>query len=210
MAEPSAAVDSRTQAFREWIAAILHRTGLKPTQLAKVAGLSHSTLSRALNDDDYRINFRADTIAKLAQVGGISPPAGVALGAPPAAPGATPGQPSGFCEPDASPALSRDGRELTVTQSIWTARTGALAPLGLMAGDHFILDQAVAPRLRDIVMVQQYDNTTGTAESHLRVWADGFAVSPLYLVDGTPRIYIDGINAQLMGVVVESWRTRPQ
>lgn len=194
------AVDNRTQAFRDWIAAIVSKKQITRTELARRAGLSHSTISRATSDDDYRINFRADTISKLAEIGGILPPAAIAQGEA--------GSAQGFAEPEATPWGGQPDKNLGPGQSIWTVHTQAMSPMGLMPGDRFILDQSMTPQTRDIIMVQVYDHQTGSAESLLRVFADGFAVTPLYLVDGSPRIWIDGTHATVMGVVIESWRTR--
>lgn len=194
-------IDPQTLAFREWIAAICERKNITRTELARAAGLSHSTLSRATSDAEYRINFRADTIAKIAAVGGIAPPAAIAGGA-------TETPHTGFSEPQATPYLSEREEVSNPNQTTWTCQTTILAATGMVPGDHFLLDQSETPRNRDLIMVQVYDHATGTAESLLRIYADGFAVTPLYLVDGTPRIWLDGTNAHCMGVIVKSWRNR--
>lgn len=197
----SAPVDERTRLFREWISAIVAKTGLTLTELARRAGLSHSTLLRAMRSDGYRINFRADTIVKLANVGGIVPPDLIS------GQGQRLATPEGFSEPQAAPAID-DLSDLKDGQSVWTCKTTALVAVGLMPGDRFIIDPTVTPRFRDLVLVQDYDHQAGTAETLLRVFADGFAVTPNYLVDDAPRIWLDGHNAAVMGVVIKSWRTR--
>lgn len=201
---PSAmtSIDARTLAFREWIAAILAKKKVSRTELARRAGLSHSTLSRATTDDNYRINFRADTIAKLTEFGGILPPAAIATA------GSTGEPQDNYSEPEATPWQGEPLRQLSPSQSIWTVHSQGLSAMGLMPGDRFILDQSVQPQTRDIVMIQAFDNQTGAAETLLRVYADGFAVTPLYLVDGSRRLWIDGKNVSVMGVIVESWRGR--
>lgn len=193
--------DPRTQAFREWIAAILERKGITRTELARMAGLSHSTLTRATTDANYRINFRADTMAKLAQVGGLAPPP-MLTGQPESPP------PQGFAEPQATLDMSGIEPGLPPGQSQWTARSPVLAAMGLMPGDHFILDQNATPRMRDMIVVQSYDHQTASADTLLRLYADGFAVTPLYLVDNTPRLWLDGGSAACMGVIIKSWRSR--
>lgn len=195
-------IDARTRAFREWITAILAAKQINQTELAKRAGLSHSTLSRAMTNPGYRINFRADTIAKLAQVGGILPPHAIAGLHAAAAHG------PGLAEPQATVYTGELAELLPPGQSEWTCHTPVLAPMGLMPGDHFILDQNVKPGFRDMVVIQSYDMQAGTAETLLRVFADGFAYTPNWLVDGTPRIWLDGQNATVMGTIVKSWRAR--
>lgn len=195
-------IDPRTQAFRDWIAAIQKKLGgITITELARRAEVSHSTLSRATGDDNYRINFRADTISKIVEVGGLHPPASLLV------PGAQV-LPFGMNEADAAPWDGAPERHTVEGQSIWTVHSSALSPVGLMPGDRFILDGSLKPKQRDIIMVQNYDHQSASAESLLRIFADGFAVLPLYLVDNSPRIWIDGQNAVVMGVVTESWRTR--
>lgn len=191
--------DQRTVAFREWIASILAKNNINKSELARRAGLSHSTLSRATTDDSYKINFRADTIWRLAEVGGIRPPAIISGDSANA---------TGMSEPEASPYLGQQPRELSTNQSIWTVNTNVLASVGLMQGDKVILDQSIKPRSHDVVMVQNYDHQQGTAETMLRIFDAGFAVTPLYLVDRSPKLWIDGNNVVAMGVIVESWRTR--
>jgi transcriptional regulator with XRE-family HTH domain len=198
-------IDARTLAFREWIAAILERQGITRTELARRANLSHSLLSRATTDDSHRINFRADTIAKLTEVGGVAPPAIL-----------SPNQPQplrhnrqdGMAEPEAVAYVGPQDETLTPNQSLWTAKSGSLQAMGLMPGDRFKLDQGEAPRNRDSIVVQKYDHHTGTAETLLRLYVDGFAVTPLHLIDNEARIWLDGSNATCMGVIVKSWRTR--
>jgi SOS-response transcriptional repressor LexA len=97
---------------------------------------------------------------------------------------------------------------LSPNHSIWTAKSSSLQAMGLMPGDRFILDQGEPPRNRDMIVVQKYDHQTGTAETLLRLYVDGFAVTPMHLIDNDPRIWLDGNNAACMGVIIKSWRTR--
>ena len=190
-------VDDTQALLRTWIENILREKGWKKTHLAKQAGVSTTAITR-LFDDDYSGSMNAASIAKIARAAGYPAPSnfgGVE-------------QHQGFSEPEATPFAGPAERQLTANQSIWTVGTPALVAMGLMPGDRFLLDQSMKPANRDIVVVQQYDHATGTAETLLRVYADGFAVTPLYLVEGTPRLWIDGSNTACMGVVLESWRTR--
>jgi transcriptional regulator with XRE-family HTH domain len=191
-------VDRRTQAFRVWIEALMQRSGLNQTQLAAKAGLSHSTLSRAMTSNDYKVNFRQDTIERLAAAGGIAPPPAIAPHT----------HPAGFSEPEAQAWTGAPERDLSPNQTIWTVRSPVLMPIGLMPGDRFILDQAATARTGDAILVQLVDHRTGTAETLLRLYADGFAVTPLYLSDGTKRLWIDNNAVAVAGVIIESWRTR--
>lgn len=192
--------DDIQELLRGWIQTILDRKGWSRTRLAAEAGVSTTTITR-LFDKRFSHVMNAASIAKIARATGIPAPrnfGGVEVAAP------------GMGEPEAAPyKAGENGRQLSnPAQSIWTCRTNSLVSLGLMPGDRFILDPTITPQTRDVIMVQRYDNSQGTAETLLRIYADGFAVTPLYLLDGSPRLWIDGANVVVMGVVVESWRSR--
>ena len=192
-------VDERTLAFRQWIAAMLAKNNITKTELSRRARLSHSLLSRATTDDRHKINFRSDTITRLAEAGGIRPP-DIILGHSTAF--------EGLSEAEATPYSGQASRTLTPNQSIWMVKSTLLSPVGLVPGDRFILDQSLKPRNYDLVMVQKYDHQRASADTMLRIYDAGFAVTPLHLIDRSPKLWIDGSNVVSMGVVIESWRTR--
>lgn len=53
------------KAQRQWIADICERLGLTPTQLARQAGLTATTLTRLMNDPDHPHALSATTINKI-------------------------------------------------------------------------------------------------------------------------------------------------
>lgn len=73
---------------RSWVRDVIARSGLKPTPLAKRAGLSPSTLVRAL---EGRTELERRSIAAIALATGIAPPPMGAAAAP-----------LGLAEPDVS------------------------------------------------------------------------------------------------------------
>lgn len=190
-------MDETQALLRRWIETIIAEKKWSKARLAKEAGFPTSTITRLFRDD-YSGSMNIASIAKIVRATGKPAPrniGGIEIE-------------EGFSEPQATPYIGVEERPLLEGQSVWTCNSAHLSSMGLMPGDRFILDQNQTPKQRDIIAVQQYDHQTGTAETLLRIFADGFAVTPLYLIDGTPRIYLDGTNATIMGVIMESWRTR--
>lgn len=57
----------------EYIRAVLSELGLKPSALAKRAGIATTTLTRALNSPDHKFALSTTTLSKIAKSTGISP-----------------------------------------------------------------------------------------------------------------------------------------
>lgn len=184
---------------RAWLRAILKKNGMSPTALAKAAGISHTTITRALDPKEDEPNFRVDTIVKLTKLGGIPAPAELAAAAG-----------HGFAEQDAVQlaGIPEAGRKLTPAQSQWTVKTSELAAVGLMPGDRFIIDDTLTPRDYDVVMANVYDLQSGGAKTVLRVYHDHFLVTPNYLTERRPKLFVDNNSVVIKGVLVESWRRR--
>jgi transcriptional regulator with XRE-family HTH domain len=183
--------------LRGWIDTITSRKGWTRTRLAREAGVATTTITR-LFDDSYTGTMNAASIAKIARASGIPAPRnfGGELTA-----NAAPAEPEAKLVETPADAY---GRQLAQSQSVWIAQTSALASLGLMPGDRFVIDSAITPQTRDIILVQAFNDPAPL----LRVFADGFAVTPLYLVDGSRRLWIDGSNVAVIGTLIESWRGR--
>jgi transcriptional regulator with XRE-family HTH domain len=62
--------DSATLAY---IRHVIREMGISATALAKIAGVSSTTLTRPLNNSEYKFNLSATTIEKIAAVSGINP-----------------------------------------------------------------------------------------------------------------------------------------
>jgi AraC-like DNA-binding protein len=190
-------MDDTQALLRHWIETILAEKKWSKARLAKEAGFPTSTITRLFRED-YSGSMNMSSIAKIVRATGKPAPRNI---------GGVEAQ-EGLSEPQATPYSGAPERHLTEGQSIWTCHSNALAVMGLMPGDRFILDQNQSPKPRDIIAIQHYDHQTGTAETLIRVYMDEFAVTPTYIVDGTPRIHLNGTNASIMGVLIESWRTR--
>lgn len=62
------------EAHRAWIKSVEQQLGLMPTQIAKQAGLSATTLTRLVNDPDHPHALTATTIDKIVRKFGVAPP----------------------------------------------------------------------------------------------------------------------------------------
>jgi AraC-like DNA-binding protein len=190
-------MDDTQALLRQWIEAILAEKNWSKARLAKEAGFPTSTITRLFHDD-YTGSMNMASIAKIVRASGKPAPrniGGIDVD-------------EGFSEPQATMYTGQPEEDLHLGQTQWTCNTASLTSMGLMPGDSFILDQNTQPKYRDMIVVQKYDHQTATAETLLRVFADGFAYTPSYLIDGTPRIYLDGNTAACMGVIIKSWRSR--
>lgn len=173
---------------------------MKPTPLAKAAGLAPSTLLRAL-DPDNPGSLERRSIDKIVQKFGVDPPAMY-------------GQPTlasrGFSEPEMQQISAGSAAEpLTPTQGIWRVQTRALDLAGYLPGDELTADSSIVPRARDVVVAQIVDHTRGTAETVLRVY------EPPYLLTETTDerarqkpLLVDHDRVTIWGVVVKMVRVR--
>jgi len=59
-------MDAEQKAARALVQAMLDKTGLKPTQLARRAKLSPTTVTRFLNSDDVKHSLSARSLSRLA------------------------------------------------------------------------------------------------------------------------------------------------
>lgn len=193
--------------IRAWLEDVIHRTGLKPTPLAKAAGLAPSTLLRAL-DEENPGSLERRSIEKIVQKFNVPPP--TMFGQPAAS---APTRASGFGEPElvalVDDAPERVGGMLKSTQGEWVIKGRALELAGYLPGDVVRADSAIPPRSRDIVVAQIVDPKLGTAETILRVY------EPPYLVTETADpaarrkpLPVDGDTVSIWGVVILAVRAR--
>lgn len=184
-----------------WATAEVAKSTLSDREIARRAGFSPATLHRILGRDPaYTAMPKWQNVTALAKALGVKPPAS-SHGNPP----------EGLAEADAEPIAASAAPGMapeTPNQTVWQVKGMALAPMGYMPGDHFVLDQSVAPQNRDCVVAQVVDYDTGAAETVLRVYLDGFLVLPNYITEGSPRLFVDGRIVHIMGTIVRSWRQR--
>lgn len=63
--------DKYQKRVRKWLNGVLTVTGLTPSELARNAGMSTTTLTRFLNSDDHQFTLSGKTITKIADATGI-------------------------------------------------------------------------------------------------------------------------------------------
>lgn len=68
---------------RAFLALALEASGLKPHALAKKAGVAPTTITRPMNDPEFKFTPKPATLRKIADAAGIALPSGLAVTAPP-------------------------------------------------------------------------------------------------------------------------------
>jgi SOS-response transcriptional repressor LexA len=177
----------------DWLRRVIDSTGLKAAAWARQAGVSPSTVTRAL-DPDATSTLSTETIRKLAAAAGVPPPD---LGS---------GQ--GFAESDAAPFQGTPATPRTNANAgtaIMQVTSRALEHLGMLPGDLIEVDLRAKPQRGDVVVAQIYDFNLGRAHTVLRRYIGPFlvaATSDERLME--PRM-VDG-NVGIKGVVRRLYR----
>lgn len=199
-------LNNHDEQIRDWLREVMRATKLKPTPLAKGAGLSPSTLTRAL-DEDNTVSLERRSIQKIVDTYNVPWPAGYGGGQ--AARSADFG--SGFAEDELVLASDKeaDPIALSPTQAIWQVKGRALELAGILDGDFVLADSAVQARPHDIVVAQIVRTARPGADTVLRLY------DPPYLLTATMRpdqmakpALVDNVHVSIWGVVVRSWRVR--
>lgn len=178
--------------------------GLKPTQLARAAGIAPTTLTRFRNDEE-----RGGTLAlpSLSAVAAFS-----RMPVPPEAVGDVV-EPDGLREPDAVPYKAKAGDPLAeIVQSYlglrnglyaMTARTRVLEYHGVRPGDVLIVDLNGEPVRGDVVVAQLYDwQTPNQTETVLRLFNPPVLMTAgPEAADDEPRL-IEDRSVGIKGVMV--------
>lgn len=71
-----------TDEARAFLSRALEASGLKPFALAKRAGVAPTTITRPLNDPEFKFTPKPATLRKIAQAAGIELPRGLAVATP--------------------------------------------------------------------------------------------------------------------------------
>jgi transcriptional regulator with XRE-family HTH domain len=192
------ATDDSAERLRDWLREIRKRSGKSYTALAKAAGLSHTTLSRAMKPG-YRPNFRADTIAKLASAAGVAAPAGLAV--------QYALEPTEFAEDEV--ALTYDFPADDVNLSQWIIHTDLLALAGFLPGDCIEFSALKAPQANDVVLAQVYDYESGTAETVMRIYKPPFLFTRSAGSGDHAPLMVDNVSVKIIGTWTRMWRQPP-
>lgn len=186
-----------TLVYRRWILDICRRRNLTPSELAKQAGVSTSTLTRLVYDEEFSGTLSGRTIAKIARAARVRPPelydAANVLD---------------HAEPDAVPVASEEeaaketeGAMLEYHQITSTA----LQLAGYLPGDYIQVDKSVAPRPGDVVLAIKASD--GTRQTLVRIFQPPYLIAATADPSPPPPELVDP-RIQIVGVVVKAWRHR--
>lgn len=185
--------------FAAWMKSNMDRMKLSQNKLARLAGVSVTTINRYCNADD-------DAEPKMSYAKLIAKVFNAAL---PAAYTAENTEPQGFSEPGVTPIEWKPalGEEWNGNISAWTVKDNSMQFMGYLTGDEVKADDRIKAVDGDVVVANLYENNS-TARTVLRVYK-----APGYLVPATTdlsafEVHEVGKNAAVFGVVFESLRRR--
>lgn len=187
---------------RNWVQDLMKRTGLKATPLAKGAGLSPSTLLRAL-DEDSPTELDRRSIRKLVEKYNVAAPAI----AEPQLLTPDPDEPELILPEEVTSVFA--GKQLTAAQYVREINTRAIELVGYWLGDMTLFDTSVSPEGGDIVEALVYNPVRGTAETVPRLY------DPPYIVARTTDptvnqkpLLVDGSTVRIVSVALMMQRER--
>lgn len=190
--------------IRQWLLSILDERGMSPIQLAKMTGISPTTIYRAL-DPDSQFTATMRTLNKIAQKTGKAPPAVADV------------------DSEAEAAVFRnDGhsvQRVDLPAQISKAylndlRFAALKVCdrsleleGYMPGDIVVVDEDISPKSGDIVWAEIKPSVPGASQTVLRLFEPPFLLSRAVerRVDQLP-VLIDR-SVRILGTAVEMVRS---
>ena len=194
-------------AQRSWLEAVIDRSGVTATQIARTGRLNPSTLTRFLQDEERATVLSTATIAAVAEATGEQPPADLlALDAPPLPP---------VARRETEAEVWRDGPGATPIRamiagdpnlSAWTIGSDLLTLAGVRRGDVVVIDQRVVPRDGDVVCAQ-VENGYG-AQTMFRLWRPPMLIAAAADPMAARPELVDNERVRIAGVVVGLFRVR--
>lgn len=184
---------------RQLVERVKRRTGWSLTRLAREAGISHSTLTRTMNDPDYQGQFNTGTLNKLLRLAKVSPSA-IDF--------------AGLAEPEVErvlpDAVPPELRPADRHHAVFEMRSRALELAGLLPGDMALVALGLEPREGDIVCVQLHDDDHGAGETAFRLYSTGPFLTVASADPAVPRRPLrPGFDpVTIMGTVVKVVRQR--
>lgn len=191
--------DLRIQ-IREWLMDIMRRHDVSQRQVGLRAGVSPSTINRALAEDGDFV-MTTSVIAKIAATFGERVPGAQTAAAPRL----------GFAESDVVMLPMTPGQELQpdTVPVRWKVTSRALNLEGCLPGDIIDFDMSLKPERGDIVIAQVYDNKRGSAETVMRVFHPPYLIARSTDMSIDPKpLYVDNDNVLIVGVMRRLSRDR--
>lgn len=194
---------------RQWLHEIVAATGKKPSQIATLANVSDTTLTRLLNNPEYSGTLSQITVDRIAQAFNIPGPAEMRA--------AGVGKPMllGFSEAERiDPSQEKGDLARLVNAAVdgrdgiepWRMRGLALEAAGYLPGDVLIVDTTAQAKPGDAVCAQVADYQRGAAETVFRIFDPPFLVGAGRERMAYKPLLIDGQRVTVRGVVVNSLR----
>jgi hypothetical protein len=194
---------------RAWLSELVTATKLKPSPLARRAGVSGTTITRLLNDPTYDGVLSALIIQRLTETYSVPGP-GDYSGGPRRMPFV------GLAEAErfdyAADPLHSIIREMIAGRNAvdpWRLKTEALQEIGYLPGDIVLVDLNAAAKPQDAVCAQVYDWARGGAETVFRVYDPPFLVAAARDHTAYKPLLVDNDRVVIKGVVVQSLRPHP-
>jgi hypothetical protein len=201
----SGGMSSRDQT-KEWINSVLQYMQVTPTELARRARLTPSTLTRFVNDPDYPNDLSRRTIDAIASAAGIKPlqKPGERIRS------LTDAEATRYSSGD--DALVDNLMKAAVGQQNaidgWVLQSRALELEGYLPGDLLLVSRSEFAVPGDVVQAEIYDWKAGRHENVFRVYEPPYLVSASTDRRARRPMVVDQENVRLIGVVVGTLRPR--
>lgn len=192
-----------------WLEHISRTANLTLSEIARVAGLTPSTLTRFKSGNTDGHTLTAKTVKKIEDATRV--PAYEARVLP---------KIQGFSEDEArrfavdeannNPIISAFCHAITQSNSVelWELKTTALAAVGYTPGMVIIVDREAQARNGDAVCAQKYDFRRGTAETIFRVFRMPYLVTAFRDEEPATPVVVDNENIAIVGVIIGGFHTR--
>lgn len=168
-----------------WLRQVIQQSGRAPSAIANAAGLSASTLTRAVKPD-YQGDLYDHTITKVAAVLRVQPPPELGV------------EELALKEPDVEPYEPNPDTDPDSNLEWWIVRGDGMTLAGYLPGDRIEVEPADKAEKGDVVLAQVYDNAGG-AETVLRVFDAPFLTARC--LSPPDPVLVDGHRAVIMRIV---------
>ena len=184
-----------------WLEHITSSAGITLTELARLAGLTPSTLTRFKANNDLGHSLTARTVRKLENASGVTAyetrtrPRLTAIETEEI----EAFQPDSESEFEGLLAASIKAQEHL---SLWKVNSDVLGAIGFASGTVLMVDTKRNPRNGDAVIARRKDITRGTVEDLLRVWRAPYLLTAYSSGEPLAPEPVDNDRISIVGVIV--------